>query len=69
VDPRIGKIVFTMCIFIILLGCLVLPFLDPFSAEFVADVLSITIAGISLSVLVWQIRKDSSARKSVHMRK
>jgi hypothetical protein len=50
-NPQIGRVAFTMAVFISLTGLLLLPFLERDSAEFVVTVLSI-ITGLVMIALI-----------------
>ncbi len=47
-----------------LLALITLPFLDPSSAEFTADLLALLLSGIFLGLVVWSVRR--AARLPTH---
>jgi hypothetical protein len=42
---------------VFLLALITLPFLDPSSAEFVADVLALLLSGTFVGLVVWNVRR------------
>jgi hypothetical protein len=55
--PPISRVAFATGITVFLLALLVLPSLEPDSAEFVADVLALIISGIFLALVVISVRR------------
>ncbi|MCD6545597.1 MAG: hypothetical protein J7K69_02935 [Thermotogae bacterium] len=51
IDPRLGKVIFGIALFIIILGVFSLIFVKPGTPEFVVDILAISI-GFLLILLV-----------------
>ena len=50
-NPQIGRTAFSLAIFIVVMGVLLLPFLDRGSAEFVVTVLSIGVGGLMILLI------------------
>lgn len=61
--PTVGRLAFTTGLFVFGLALLLLPFLEPGSPEFVADVLALFFSGIFLAVVVWSVRRAARLRK------
>jgi len=59
VDPRIGKLAFTLGIYFLLMALIALPFLSPSSAAFWADLMAIGVSGLFLAGLIWRIRREA----------
>ncbi|MCK4450653.1 MAG: hypothetical protein KAW49_04975 [Anaerolineae bacterium] len=55
--PTIGRLAFTIGFSVFLLALIMLPCLDPGSAEFVADVLALLLSGTFLGLVVWSVRR------------
>lgn len=62
--PSVGRLAFTIGFSVFLLALIILPFLDPSSAEFVADLLALLLSGIFVSLVVWSVRR--AARLPTH---
>jgi hypothetical protein len=56
-DPQSGKIALSSALTILLLSIVILPVLDPNSAEFVPAVLALIISGLFLTVVIFAIRR------------
>jgi hypothetical protein len=50
-NPQIGRVAFSMAVFISVTGALLLPFLERDSAEFVVTVLSIIAGGLTILLI------------------
>lgn len=57
-EPHIGKIVFTVGIFILILALIPLPFLRRDSPEFVVDIVAIIVSLGILGFVIWNVRKQ-----------
>ena len=55
--PSVGRLAFTIGLSVFLLALIILPFLDPSSAEFVADLLALLLSGIFVGLVVWSVRR------------
>ena len=55
--PPVGRLAFTIGLSVFLLALITLPFLDPGSAEFVADLLALLLSGIFVGLVVWSVRR------------
>ncbi len=55
-SPQIGRAAFALAIFVDASGALLLPFLDPNSAEFVVTVLAIVAGGLTLVLIAIMAR-------------
>jgi len=55
--PPVGRLAFTMGFSVFLLALIILPFLDPSSAEFVADLLALFFSGTFVGLVVWSVRR------------
>ncbi len=56
--PIVGRIAFTVGIFLVLLALIPLPFLEWGSAAFVVDVLALVMSGSFLAYVVWRVRRE-----------
>ena len=50
-NPQIGRVAFSMAIFVTVTGAVLLPFLERDSAEFVVTVLSIIAGGLTILLI------------------
>ncbi len=55
--PSVGRLAFTIGLSVFLLALITLPFLDPGSAEFVANVLALLLSGTFVGLVVWSVRR------------
>ena len=55
--PPVGRLAFTIGLSVFLLALITLPFLNPGSAEFVADVLALLLSGTFVGLVVWSVRR------------
>lgn len=56
--PVLGRVAFTVGIFLVILALLPLPFLEWGSAEFVVDVLALAMSSAFLGYVVWRVRQE-----------
>lgn len=52
-----GKIAFTIGIFILILALIPLPFLRRDSPEFIVDIVAIIVSLVFLGLVIWRVRK------------
>ena len=57
--PIVGRIAFTIGIFLVILSLIPLPFLPWGSAEFVVDVIAFVLSSIFLALVVWDVRRQA----------
>jgi hypothetical protein len=50
-SPQLGRVAFSLAIFVTVTGALLLPFLERASAEFVVTVLSIVAGGLTILLI------------------
>ncbi|HID63833.1 MAG TPA: hypothetical protein EYP49_14010 [Anaerolineae bacterium] len=62
--PLVGRIFFTIGVFLVILSLIPLPFLPVDSAEFVVDVLALIMSSAFLAYVVWNVRR--AARLHMH---
>ena len=62
--PVVGRIAFTVGVFLVILSLIPLPFLPVGSAEFVVDVLALIMSSTFLAYVVWNVRR--AARLPMH---
>jgi len=62
-EPYIGRIAFNIGLFILILAMLPIFFLDRSSAEFVIDMIAISVTSIFLLLVVWDVRRQAKAVK------
>ncbi|MCK4328478.1 hypothetical protein KAX02_01400 [candidate division WOR-3 bacterium] len=62
-EPHIGKIVFTVGIFILILALIPLPFLRRDSPEFVVDIVAIIVSLGILGFVILNVRKQVRTSK------
>ena len=62
--PVVGRIAFTIGVFLVILSLIPLPFLPVGSAEFVVDVLALIMSSTFLAYVVWSVRR--AARLPTH---
>jgi hypothetical protein len=59
--PEMGKAFFRIAVFITLVSLVLLPFLKPGTAEFVVDVLALTVGLVSIAIIAiiarWSARR------------
>ncbi len=56
--PVVGRIAFTVGLFMVILALIPLPFLEWGSAEFVVDVLALIMSSSFLAYVVWRVRRE-----------
>ncbi len=56
--PVVGRIAFTVGLFLVILALIPLPFLEWGSAEFVVDVLALIMSSSFLAYVVWRVRRE-----------
>lgn len=59
--PVLGRVAFTIGLFLVILALLPLPFLEWGSAEFVVDVLALAMSSLFLGYVVWRVRREAQA--------
>jgi len=57
--PTVGRIAFTIGVFLVILSLIPLPFLPVGSAEFVVDVMAFLLSSIFLALVVWNVRRQA----------
>jgi hypothetical protein len=57
--PIVGRIAFNIGFSVFILAVILLPFLDPSSAEFVVDVLAVILSGTFTALVAWSVRRAS----------
>ncbi len=57
--PTVGRIAFTIGVFLVTLSLIPLPFLPWGSAEFVVDVIAFVISSIFLALVIWDVRRQA----------
>ena len=62
--PIVGRIAFTVGVFLVILALIPLPFLDRGSPEFVVDVLALIMSSGFLSYVIWRIRREVRATRA-----
>ncbi|MCG2736986.1 MAG: hypothetical protein L6282_11425 [Candidatus Methanoperedenaceae archaeon] len=63
-DSHTGKLAFTIGIFIFIFALIPLPFLQPGSAEFIVDVISILVSLAFIGFVIWKVRREAKILKS-----
>ncbi len=66
--PIVGRLAFTIGIFLVILALIPLPFLEWGSAEFVVNVLALAMSSSFLAYVVWRVRREVRATQ-IHRRK
>lgn len=62
--PVIGRIAFTVGLFLVIMALIPLPFLEWGSAEFVVDVIALATSGAFLGYVVWRVRREVEADRA-----
>lgn len=57
--PIVGRIAFTIGVFLVILSLIPLPFLPWGSAEFVVDVIAFVLSCTFLALVVWDVRRQA----------
>ena len=57
-EPHIGRVAFNIGVLLIVLSVLPLPFLSMDSAEFVVDVIALTISLVFLAFVTWEVKRQ-----------
>lgn len=57
--PTIGRIAFTIGVFLVTLSLIPLPFLPVGSAEFVVSVIAFVLSSIFLALVIWNVRRQA----------
>lgn len=57
--PHVGRIAFTLGIFVLILALLPLPFLKRGSPEFVVDLIALAAISIFLGFVIWDVRRQA----------
>ena len=57
--PTVGRIAFTIGVFLVTLSLIPLPFLPWGSAEFVVSVIAFVISSIFLALVIWDVRRQA----------
>ena len=57
--PTVGRIAFTIGVFLVILSLIPLPFLPWGSAEFVVDVIAFVLSCTFLALMVWDVRRQA----------
>jgi len=57
--PIVGRIAFSIGVFLVILSLMPLPFLPVGSAEFVVDVIAFVLSSIFLALVVWDVRRQA----------
>ncbi len=57
--PVVGRIAFTIGVFLVILSLIPLPFLPWGSAEFMVDVIAFVLSCLFLAGLIWRIRREA----------
>jgi membrane protein implicated in regulation of membrane protease activity len=56
--PIVGRIAFTIGVFLVILSLIPLPFLPVGSPEFVVDVIAFVLSSIFLALVIWNVRRQ-----------
>jgi membrane protein implicated in regulation of membrane protease activity len=56
--PTVGRIAFTIGVFLVILSLIPLPFLPVGSAEFVVSVIAFVLSSIFLALVIWNVRRQ-----------
>ncbi len=56
--PIVGRIAFTIGVFLVILSLIPLPFLPVGSAEFVVSVIAFVLSSIFLALVIWDVRRQ-----------
>ncbi len=67
--PIVGRIAFTVGVFLVILALIPLPFLDRGSPEFVVDVLALIMSSGFLAYVVWRVRREVRATHAPRRKK
>jgi len=57
--PVVGRIAFTIGIFLVILSLIPLPFLPRGSAEFVVGLIAFVLSSLFLALVVWDVRRQA----------
>ncbi|MDH5439016.1 MAG: hypothetical protein OEZ48_10190 [Candidatus Bathyarchaeota archaeon] len=57
-EPHIGRVAFNIGVLLVVLSVLPLPFLSTDSAEFVVDVIALTISLVFLAFVTWEVKRQ-----------
>jgi len=57
--PVVGRIAFTIGVFLVILSLIPLPFLPRDSAEFVVGLIAFVLSSIFLALVVWDVRRQA----------
>lgn len=61
--PHVGRIAFTIGLFVLILALIPLPFLERDSPEFVASIIAIIISSFWLGFIIWSVRREAAGAK------
>ncbi|TFB07939.1 hypothetical protein E3V08_06245 [Candidatus Atribacteria bacterium MT.SAG.1] len=57
-EPHVGRIAFTLGIFVLILALIPLPFLRRDSAEFTVSLMAAVLSSVFLGFVVWSVRRQ-----------
>lgn len=57
-EPHVGRIAFTLGIFVLVLALIPLPFLRRDSAEFTVSLIAAVLSSVFLGFVVWSVRRQ-----------
>lgn len=64
-DPVLVKPTFGICIILLILAILPLPFLEVGSREFIADMIGLIVTSLLLLLVIWDIRRQTRHQTTV----
>lgn len=57
-EPHVGRIAFTLGIFVLILALIPLPFLRRDSAEFTVSLIAAVLSSVFLGFVIWSVRRQ-----------
>ncbi len=57
--PHVGRIAFTLGVFVLILALIPLPFLERGSPEFIVDLIALVAISIFLGFVIWDVRRQA----------
>jgi len=57
--PHVGRIAFTLGVFVLILALIPLPFLERGSPEFIVDLVALVAISIFLGFVIWDVRRQA----------